>query len=95
MPEDRSLDDFASAGTDDGDAEAEADSAESDSAATAPSEEEADETTSDESIPTDVEPAESTSTWSTDGADCDRCETTVTRRWHADGNLLCSECVEW
>ncbi|MFC5135640.1 MULTISPECIES: DUF7573 domain-containing protein [Haloferacaceae] len=75
MPEDRSLDDFASAGGGEGNGEA--------------------ETNPDESIPTDVDPAESTSTWSTDGADCDRCGTTVTRRWHADGNLLCSECVEW
>ncbi|WP_281194964.1 hypothetical protein [Halorubrum sp. F4] len=85
MSEDRSLDDFASAGEGEGNGEAETDSAEDDSVDVEPAETDS----------ADVEPAESTSTWSTDGADCDRCGTTVTRRWHADGDLVCSDCVEW
>lgn len=80
MSEDRSLDDFASPEGGEGNGGVESDPAEADSA---------------EVDSTEVEPAESTSTWSTDGADCDRCGTTVTRRWHADGDLVCSDCVEW
>lgn len=65
MPEDRSLDDFASAGTAESETGAEAD------------------------------PAESTSTWTAEGADCDRCGATVSRRWHDGDDLVCTECTEW
>ncbi|SMO77062.1 DUF7573 domain-containing protein [Halorubrum cibi] len=80
MSEDRSLDDFASAETDE-DASADGDD---------PTEDD-----SDEHGLADVEPAESTSTWSADGADCDRCGATVERRWRDGDGLVCADCAEW
>lgn len=80
MPEDRSLDDFASAGSDEEDPAAGSGSAETDST---------------ETDSTDVEPAESTSTWSAGGADCDRCGATVERRWRDGGELVCADCADW
>ena len=95
MPEDRSLDDFASAGSDEEDPAAGSGSAEIDSTETESTDVEPAETDSADPDPTDVEPAESTSTWSADGADCDRCGTTVSRRWHDDGELVCADCADW
>ncbi len=40
-------------------------------------------------------PATSTSTWNTDGADCERCGETATRRWRDGERLVCAECKEW
>lgn len=84
MPEDRSLDDFASAGTDTEDPDVETGS-DRDSTGGAPTEGDL----------ADVEPAESTSTWTADGTACDRCGATVTRRWRDDADLVCPECAEW
>ena len=86
MAKDRSLDDFASSGTDGSETEAEADPDGSETEA------EADPSESD---PTVVDLAESTSTWTAEGAACERCGVTVTRRWHDGGDVVCSECKEW
>jgi hypothetical protein len=98
MPEDRSLDDFASAGTDGDDPAVEDGSGVEDDPAVEDGSGEDGSAVDDDSDgpdPADVEPAKSTSTWSADGADCDRCGATVARRWHADGDLVCADCAEW
>ncbi|WP_418285766.1 DUF7573 domain-containing protein [Halorubrum sp. DTA46] len=88
MTEDRSLDDFAAANDD-----------------PAPDDTEDTEDTDDDS-PTDalatggsetdgVEPAVSTATWTTGGADCDRCGDRVERLWRDDGAVVCIDCKDW
>lgn len=40
-------------------------------------------------------PAESTMSWSPDGAACESCGDVVERRWRDDGRLVCLDCKEW
>ena len=42
-----------------------------------------------------ADPASATATWTTDGADCDRCGTSVQRRWDDDGAFVCAACKTW
>ncbi|GAA0515982.1 hypothetical protein SAMN04488066_11531 [Halorubrum aquaticum] len=99
MSEDRSLDDFASTGSDEeetaGSGSAGTDPTEADSVDDDPAEADATATDPAPTDPADVDPAESTSTWTTDGADCDRCGATVSRRWHDEGDLVCADCADW
>ncbi|MFW5917225.1 MAG: DUF7573 domain-containing protein [Halorubrum sp.] len=44
---------------------------------------------------TTPDPAVSTSTWTSGGADCDGCGETVSRRWLDDGAFVCADCKEW
>ncbi|WP_096389527.1 DUF7573 domain-containing protein [Halopenitus persicus] len=86
MTEDRSLDEFADAGSAD-------DPSRSESAAGG-------ETGDPEEIDAEenakpVEPATPTATWSSGGASCNRCGEVVERRWLEDGAQLCADCKEW
>ena len=79
MSEDRSLDEF---GRGDEDAE--------------PVESEPTESEPTESEPVEKpDPTTATSTWTADGADCDRCGERVERRWLDDGDRLCPDCKSW
>ncbi|OYR57456.1 DUF7573 domain-containing protein [Halorubrum halodurans] len=89
MSGDRSLDEFAAAGAGGGDSTDGSDSTDGDDAVA-----EGDPAVEDEGS-NDVAPAESTSTWSAEGADCDRCGATVERRWRDDADLVCADCAEW
>ncbi|WP_050033641.1 DUF7573 domain-containing protein [Halorubrum halophilum] len=40
-------------------------------------------------------PATSTATWTTGGADCERCGERVERRWLDDGDRVCPACKSW
>ncbi|MFC6613971.1 hypothetical protein ACFQAS_03200 [Halopenitus salinus] len=84
MDEDRSLDEFANRDGDDG--EAGGGGIEVDDGADG----EANEIGDDER-----DPATATSTVSTSGSDCDRCGSTVERRWLDDGEYVCSDCKQW
>lgn len=44
---------------------------------------------------TGVDPAVTTLQWSPDGSDCEVCGTTVSRRWHAETGMVCTDCKEW
>ncbi|TKX75327.1 hypothetical protein EXE46_04015 [Halorubrum sp. GN11_10-6_MGM] len=92
MPEDRSLDDFAEAAPAGGEtAEAGGDDAESD-----PAESERDAADANALTDADdVTPAVATSTWHTDGADCDRCGERVQRRWREEDVFVCADCASW
>lgn len=99
MPEDSSLDAFASSAEDEEDAEEKVDS------------EQTAETDLDQSAETDaktdsaaeaaesVEPAVSTYAWSPEGATCADCGESVEKRWRAEGqrggDLVCVDCKEW
>ncbi|WP_066413472.1 DUF7573 domain-containing protein [Halorubrum aethiopicum] len=91
MPEDRSLDEFAPAGSGEDDPEVEDGSGGDDPEV----EDGPGEDGSNGHDPAEIEPAESTSTWSADGADCDRCGATVERRWRDDDGFVCADCAEW
>lgn len=88
MPEDSSLDAFASSEADDETAKAEsvpaAETAETESATEAAE---------------SVEPAVSTYAWSPEGGTCADCGESVEKRWRAegqrDGDLVCADCKEW
>jgi hypothetical protein len=41
------------------------------------------------------EPTLATTTYDSDGADCEACGATVTRRWRDGDALVCGECKEW
>lgn len=41
------------------------------------------------------EPTLATTTYDPDGADCEACGATVTRRWRDGDALVCGECKEW
>jgi len=83
MPEDHSLDEFE--GSDD-DSEDTDDTAGADASAAEP-----DDTVIDD----DPSPATATSTWTTGGADCERCGERVERRWLDDGDRVCPDCKLW
>ena len=85
MGEDRSLDEFADAGSDDGSA---GDSADAEGKPEDPDEERAAESSA-------AEPAVPTATWTTDGAACDRCGESDSRRWIDGDELVCAACKEW
>ena len=94
VPEDSSLDAFASsAGGNTADAEEDATAApEADEAETAETESVATATDS-------VEPAVSTYAWSPEGGTCADCGESAEKRWRAegqrDGDLVCADCKEW
>ena len=107
MSEDRSLDDFVdAAGNDDtadtdedGDPVADAsvgegEDAEPDTDADTEFDAPTTEAMSAEST-SSVTPAESTSTWASDGDDCDRCGRRVERRWRENDAFVCGDCKEW
>ena len=79
MPEDRSLDDFA--GADGADRES--------------TETERDDPQGDSAEADEADPAVATSTWHTDGAECDRCGERVERRWRAEDAFVCADCASW
>lgn len=87
MPEDSSLDAFASSEAD------EEDDAESVSTT------ETTETDSAAEAAESVEPAVSTYAWSPEGATCADCGESVAKRWRAagqqGGDLVCEDCKEW
>lgn len=41
------------------------------------------------------EPATVTASWSGAGATCEACGGTVRWRWHAEGSIVCEECLSW
>jgi hypothetical protein len=41
------------------------------------------------------EPTLATTAYDSDGADCEACGATVTRRWRDGDALVCGECKEW
>jgi hypothetical protein len=41
------------------------------------------------------EPMLATTTYDSDGAHCEACGATVTRRWRDGDALVCGECKEW
>lgn len=93
MPEDASLDRFASRDrTADADARAAEDSPDGGDEADTGS-----ETAPDDD--TEIAPAVSTFDWSPAGGACSDCGETVERRWRADGqrggDLVCADCKEW
>lgn len=45
--------------------------------------------------PTDVAPAVATMRFSPDGAACDDCGVTVTRRWRDGDAFVCADCKAW
>jgi len=104
--EDRSLDDFLDAGSDDAEESAASDPSAEDASDVDATEsdvdapESASETTAeaDDSPGVDadvVEPAVSTYVWSGEGGECAACGATVDRRWRQDDDLVCVECKEW
>lgn len=110
VPEDASLDQFASpepadsedeeATTEDAEIEAveteEADAGADSEDAGAETEADADSTSLDASA---VEPAVSTYRWSSDGGECPDCGSSAERLWRGDGqksgDLVCADCKEW
>ena len=42
-----------------------------------------------------VEPATATSTWHTEGADCDQCGERTERRWRDGEEFVCADCAPW
>lgn len=82
MGEDRSLDEFAGAAVDDREDVEDGDTGEV----------EEDDESAGEKTP---DPAVSTSTWTSDGADCESCGETITRHWLDDGAFVCADCKEW
>ena len=50
---------------------------------------------SDDLEAADIEPAESTSSWRSDGRDCDGCGRRVERRWRDGDSFVCVDCKEW
>ena len=98
MSEDRSLDDFApradgeSERTDSDDPTADETPVDSDA-----SDDDAgtvDSGASEDNAET-VEPARATSTWHTEGADCDQCGGRVERRWRDGDEFVCADCAPW
>lgn len=82
MPEDRSLDDFADAdGADRESTETEGGGPRGDAG--------------DSADAAEADPAVATSTWHTDGAECDRCGERVERRWRAEDAFVCADCASW
>ncbi len=58
--------------------------------------EDSDETAeADEPDEPPVDPAVATSTFHTDGAACESCGDSVSRRWLDDGAYVCLECKAW
>ncbi|QHS16444.1 DUF7573 domain-containing protein [Halopenitus persicus] len=93
MTEDRSLDEFADAGSD-RDRNESVDESAADGETDVPEETDTDETDAEEDA-NPVEPATATATWTSGGAACDRCDAVVERRWLEDGAQLCADCKEW
>ena len=95
MVEDRSLDEFAPADSpegNEGSAEGHGEPAEeSDSSLTEPEPAAAVPDTPHDG----VEPATSTSTWTSAGVACESCGEKSVRRWIDDGALVCSDCKTW
>jgi hypothetical protein len=91
VPEDASLDAFASTGDDETDDES------SDPAETDP--ESPDSESDDAPTAEETDPAVSTYRWSPAGGECADCGETAPRRWRADGErdgaLVCADCKEW
>lgn len=104
MPEDVSLDAFASSeesDADDAEAVEKVDAEENDETETtadADAEIDSDAETGDPERPA-VEPAVSTYAWSPDGDACADCGESVAERWRAEGqrsgDLVCEDCKEW
>lgn len=82
--EDTSLDQFADSGTDGEDPVVDRDEAVADKNGRS-------------ATPSDgtVEPATTTSRWTSDGEPCSACGETVSRLWDDDGELRCRACKEW
>ena len=88
MTEDRSLDEFF------GDDAEQAGSASPDDLETVDSDD-LEAVDSDDLEAADIEPAESTSSWRSDGRDCDGCGRRVERRWRDGDSFVCVDCKEW
>ena len=105
MPEDASLDQFASSGkTDESETDDSADSESVEPESTAPetsedSAEQFEKSATESAEEPSVEPAVSTFTWSSVGGECADCGASAERRWRADGQkdggLVCADCKEW
>jgi len=90
MPEDRSLDDFG------GDEPAESDPGEAEPTEAEPVDVADDDSESAGQHDDDVdEVTPVTATWTTGGADCERCGDRVERRWLDDGDRVCPDCKTW
>lgn len=99
VPEDRSLEEFADAAADDDadtgdDVDADADATNSDAAGDADGGDGSPETSSVDAVDA-ADPAAPTYDYSPDGAACDACGESVTRRWRDDGDYVCADCKEW
>lgn len=79
MVEDRSLDDFADNAGDDRDG----------------TDAESEDDNQGDAAAEASEAVTATATWTTDGADCDRCGESVSRRWRDGGTLVCAGCMSW
>ena len=88
MTEDRSLDEFF------GDDAEQAGSASPDDLEAVDSDD-LEAVDSDDLETADIEPAESTSSWRSDGRDCDGCGRRVERRWRDGDSFVCADCKEW
>ncbi len=99
VPEDRSLDEFSTAGaTDTAADDAAADDAAADTVDAADDAEDSADTAGDDDAVPDLDavaPAEATYDVSPDGADCAVCGATATRRWRDDPGYVCADCKEW
>ena len=94
MPEDVSLDAFASDEGDDSDGEP-ADASSSPTAADRTDGEAEPDAAAEPADGSDVEPATATFEWSPDGGECADCGASVRRRWRDDGRLVCPDCKAW
>jgi len=103
MPEDRSLDDFGRdepAESDPGEAESTesepVDAADDDSESAGRKNDDSESAGRNSGDDVDeVTPATATATWTTGGADCERCGDRVERRWLDDGDRVCPDCKTW
>jgi hypothetical protein len=102
MPEDRSLDEFAGAGSEETEngqtaGEESEDAGENDRAVDTESEngQAADANGHADRFDPADDPATSTAAWTAAGAGCQQCGAQVSRRWRDDGDLVCAECKEW
>jgi hypothetical protein len=82
---DRSLDEFATAGS--------ADDESSEGASATDPDDDGDE--DPDATDPDADPATPTVRWSPDGSPCAACGETVPRLWRADAAFVCADCKEW
>lgn len=95
MPDDSTLDAFAS--SDETEREEDAETDETATTAGVDTEESADDADAESAAQSD--PVRSTYEWTPDGGECADCGASAERRWRSDGqrdgDLVCADCKEW